>query len=984
MASKINKGLKRTALSVALGMCFASSLVLAQSSVGSVFGSAKGGATVTIENPSTGAKREMTADAGGRFSFSQLAPGNYKITSDGVTRNVNVRVGTGSQVDLSVGQAANIGEVTVVGGGAINPIDVSSVESSTVFSAAQIQVLPVGRDPSAVALLAPGTVKGDSGLGGGKLASFGGASVAENGYYINGFDVTNLHTLLSYATLPFDAISEEQIKTGGYGAEYGRSLGGVISLVTKSGTNDWHAGASIYVTPGRYGRDPSVGNYDSTGAFLGNSVPGQNSSKEFDIWMSGPIIQDRLFIFAEISGQDNSGDSYGQAISTKSSNTTPHGIIKLNWNINDSNVLEFTAISNKEKTTSYLYQSASDYSSTHDGVGARSTFESGGEVYIGKYTGYLTDNLTLSVQYGQVKNLTGRTSSADTAAALCPAVYTTPGLTYAGCWDQNHFTVLDPFAPDNTDKRKAGRIDLEWVLGDHTIRAGYDTAKVVSTNAGVTYSGGAYYRYRISTGTVNGVAVAAGTHYVRKRFFSSPSGSYSTEDTAFYLEDSWHVSDNWTLYGGLRREAFDNKNAAGASFIKATDLWAPRLGFSWDVNGDSTLKVFGNAGRYYIPVANNTNIRASGAETFWQEFYLYTAVDPTTAAPTLGTQIGTRDTVTAGTTPDPSTVADANLSPMYQDEFIAGFQKDFGNGWTGGMRAIYRSVGSGMDDYCDWHAFYNYAHATGHLNYDPATAAGCFILNPGKDVTASLDLDNTGVYTLNHVAASYFNLPKYKRDYKALEFFWEKQSDKWAMQGSYTWSRSTGNVEGYVNSTLNQEDAGLTQDFDFASFENGSQGYLPNDRTHVIKAFGTYSINDQWRIGGNLVVESGRPRSCQGFVPTTVPDYGHDPNGVGGSGSYTSASSFYCLGVLTQRGSLGRTPWVKNLNAQIAYMPQITDGKLTLEVDVYNVFNSHTVTEYNEVKDAVKGDLTTVNPNYGLPSSYQAPRSVQFVVRFEY
>jgi hypothetical protein len=209
------------------------------------------------------------------------------------------------------------------------------------------------------------------------------------------------------------------------------------------------------------------------------------------------------------------------------------------------------------------------------------------------------------------------------------------------------------------------------------------------------------------------------------------------------------------------------------------------------------------------------------------------------------------------------------------------------------------------------------------------------------------------------------------------------------MQGSYTWSRSTGNVEGYVNSTLNQEDAGLTQDFDFASFEDGSQGYLPNDRTHVIKAFGTYSINDQWQIAANLVIASGRPRSCQGYVPNTVADWGTDPvNGAGGSGSYNSASSFYCLDtagnhVLVPRGSLGRTPWTNNLNASIAYKPEIQDGKLTLEMRVFNVFNSHTVTEYNEVKDYAKGD-TVILPTYGLPSSWQTPRSVQFTVRFEY
>jgi hypothetical protein len=124
-------------------------------------------------------------------------------------------------------------------------IDVRSVESNTVFTQEQIRNLPVARDVNSVALLAPGVVKGDAGLGAGGIPSFGGASVAENGYYINGFDVTNIRNFLSYADLPFDAIGEQQIKTGGYGVEYGRSLGGVISLSTKRGTNEWKGGTSV-------------------------------------------------------------------------------------------------------------------------------------------------------------------------------------------------------------------------------------------------------------------------------------------------------------------------------------------------------------------------------------------------------------------------------------------------------------------------------------------------------------------------------------------------------------------------------------------------------------------------------------------------------------------------------------------------------------------------------------------------------------------
>ena len=148
MASKIiTKGLKRTALSIALGMCFASSVVLAQSSVGTVFGTAKPGSSVTIVNTGTGATRDVTADSTGRFNFAQLAPGSYTVSADGVTRNISVRVGTGSEANLT--GTTTLGAVTVSGAN-VNTIDVSSVESTTVFTAEQLNKIPVARDVTSV------------------------------------------------------------------------------------------------------------------------------------------------------------------------------------------------------------------------------------------------------------------------------------------------------------------------------------------------------------------------------------------------------------------------------------------------------------------------------------------------------------------------------------------------------------------------------------------------------------------------------------------------------------------------------------------------------------------------------------------------------------------------------------------------------------------------------------------------------------------
>ena len=155
------KGLKRSALTVALGLCFAGG-VQAQSSVGSIFGQTQANDTVSITNVETGLTRNATVGADGRFTFTQLSPGRYTVVSNGVTRNVEVKVGAGSSVNFS-GGATDLDAVTVVGASYnANAIDVSAVQSSTVFTAEQIERIPVGRSVQAVALLAPSVVANSS------------------------------------------------------------------------------------------------------------------------------------------------------------------------------------------------------------------------------------------------------------------------------------------------------------------------------------------------------------------------------------------------------------------------------------------------------------------------------------------------------------------------------------------------------------------------------------------------------------------------------------------------------------------------------------------------------------------------------------------------------------------------------------------------------------------------------------------------------
>lgn len=982
-----------SALALAIAMA-CSGAAFAQSSEGSLYGKAKGGATVSIVAVDTGTKRDIKADADGSFNFSKLPPGRYRVTSGGVTREVNVAIGSGSEVILE----GDSQRIEISGSRIRSSIDVTSVESNTVFTQDQIRSLPVARSVDAVALLAPGTVKGDNFGRDLTLPSIAGASVAENGYYINGLDVTNIRTFLSYADLPFDAVAQQQIKSGGYGAEYGRSLGGVVSLVTKRGTNEWQGGAAFYWEPrGLRAKGSDVMDKEPERAGLPYVFNSANKaeSKSYVLYGGGPIIKDRLFAFGIVEAVDNERSDFNQSASEKRRRTNPNGLLKLDWSITDSHLAEFTAISSKRKYKYTDYDNTTPYATSHEGVGRESNSDQGGNVYIAKYTGYLTDDLTVSALAGRVNDKREKFTGARQEGLDCPVVLDID-TSEIGCWAGPFPGVgaPDAAAPRDEDKRKSFRIDAEYSLGKHRLKAGVDNQTFTSSEAGgSSYTGGAYYRYFLvgANGQINGVGgFTPNSQYVRKRILQSTSGSYEVKNSAVYVEDAWNVTKDFLLYGGLRWESFENKNSDGVPFVKKDNLRAPRLGFSWDANGDASLKFYGNAGRYYIPVASNTNIRGTRAELFVQEYYTFASRDPRTQGPVgLGAQIGNPQVVSDGSLPDPGTVADTQLKPMNQDEFILGVQKALTKQFSVGLKLTHRKINAGMDDFCD----HTKVAAWITANVDPAyedNLASCMLMNPGEDLNIKVDLAGDGNLVPVRIPASALGLAKYERTYDSLELNFEKPWDgKWMLGGSYTWSKSRGTAEGYVQSNLDQEDAGITQDFDFASFTHGAKGYLPNDRRHVLKAYGVYQLTDDWRLGGNLILSSGRPTSCLGFVPPTVPDFA-------GSGQYTSASAYYCIkdptkpAEVVQRGSVGRTPWTTSFDLQVAYIPQWAQKKLTLQVDIFNLFNSQKATEVNEVRDYSRAESNATafplrqGANYLSPTGFQDPRSVRLTARYEF
>lgn len=975
--------LRRKSLGQALALAFVLSApgsiesAYAQSSTGSVYGRAAAGTVVTIENKDIGLNRKISVGKDGSYQVSQLPPGTYNVRAtmaDGSTQEnvVAVQAGQGASADFEVA-------TKVVVTARASRIDVSSPEVSTVLNKATLERIPVRRDVTAVAMLAPTATQGDTRIGEtalrkGDVPSLGGASPAENVYYINGFNVTNMLNGVAFNQVPFEAIAQQEVKTGGYGPEYGRSLGGVLSVTTKRGTNEWHGGANvIYAPKSLQASSVYADKNDADGKWYLRDRKGGTDDLTSNIWVGGPVIKDMLFLFGLVQLADIERTTYGSSTQEVMKSSTPRYLFKADWKLNDANQVELTAFSDKSKDKAHNWKSPVPYGTERGADKGVDTYTTGGENFIAKYTSWVTDDFTISALAG----LGRYNRKSDIQSAACPRVEDARGSTslYPGCWTTSRITD-----PNANDERKAYRIDAEWQLGAHGLRFGMDNEKYRVVD-GTISSGGSYQTIttlqpgsKLNNGYINNTGAAMDV--VSVRHFEN-GGKFTTKNSAFYLADNWQVTKNLMANIGVRSESFENLNADDKSFIKVTNTIAPRLGVSWDVLGNQSLKLYATAGRYYIPVMSNTNVRLSGAELDYTDYYAYTGSlsSDKFETPGRGAQLGQRLLVSNGKAGDPRSVVDPNIKPMYQDEFIVGGERAFANRWTLGLKFTHRKLKSVMDDVCNDEGAYNWAIANGYSEDRAGELAGaighCFLFNPGKDLTANVDFHDGKGLTSVRIPASALGFPQPERIFNALEFSFNRAWDGvWMLQGSYVLGYNKGNTEGYVKSDIGQDDAGISQDWDYPGLMEGSNGYLPNDRRHTFKLFGAYQVLPEWRFGANLLVQSGRPVNCLGYYNGKL-----DTVSIG-----YGAASFYCGGVLHPRGSYGRLPWTHELGVQATYQPKFLKGT-TFTVDVLNVFNQRTVTS---VEEAGESALNSPDPGYLRPLGIQNARTFRFTAQYEF
>ena len=922
-------------------------------------------ATVSVENTGTGLSRSASSNDNGSARLGSLPPGTYVVTvsASGYANNTaEVSISTGVNAYTAVMASSSVAIedlVTTASFLKANAYEINETGLNLNVTELATQI-PVSQDLTSLTLLAPGAVEGDAAFG--FLPSFSGSSVGENQYLVNGLNTTNFRNFIGYSDVPFEFYETVDVKTGGFQAQYGKAIGGFVTATTKRGSNEFKSKVTMSIAPDSL-RDKQPNTYASANKL------NTSDSRVATVSVSGPIIKDKLFYYVLAAPTLSESTSFGLETNTRDDFETDETFYgaKLDYYINDNNLLELTYFSDDGQTVtdSYAWDAATETTGAYNGPSFNNF---GGSNMIISLSSILTENLTFDMSYGE--NEFNRTVASSTANL--PPIYdnrSPNSFAYRSAAANFYESV-------GSDEREQTNMSLTYNVGNHVIKMGYEAEELFATENRVL-SGGQYIL--LADPTYSGCGNVTSTYCVRVRTYSV-GGEFGIENDAWYIQDSWDVSERLNLNIGLRSSSFANNDANGDTFIDVSGQKAYRLGATYDLSGDGSDKLSLFIGKYFLPIAANTNIRLAGGENYVHTYHNLTNDIPIAKSILSASDIQYGPAVNEvvvgdGTVPATYAAKAGNVEPMYNDEIIIGYSKFLDSGWSLGAFFTYRNLASAIDDVLVDHAVRAYCEDAGIEGCgDTWSGAHSYVLaNPGVDMIWTTDeLPGTdGTPTTITLKAGDLAFPTVQREYSALDLTFDKAWDgSYFMGGSVTISSNRGNYEGTVKSDNGQDDAGLTQDYDFPEFMDNAYGYLPNHRAFKAKLYGAAMVGETL-VGVNMRMASPRKYGCIGNYP------GGDgvDDAFGGNYWYGGNDSWACNGVPTPRGSVFDGKWQNQVDLSLSREINLPFAEeASVKLNVFNIFDFESPEDYNEYGES---DGVYPDPDWMQPTRYQPGRSIR-------
>ncbi len=595
------------------------------------------GVEVTIRNMGTNATRATITDDKGHYQADLLQPGDYEVSANQpgfapAKAALKLEVGTMARGDLKL-QVAGTQQTIEVSGEAL-PIEPQRTEVSNTVGERAVADLPInGRRWENFVLMTPGvTNDGDYGL-----VSYRGISGLYNNNSIDGADNNQAffseargRTRISY-TISQASVREFQVGLSNFSAEFGRAAGGMVNAVTKSGTNDLH-GEGFYFL-----RDKSFMAMDARTRALGQPKPDERR-QQFGGSLGGPLKKDKLFFFGNYDQQKRNfpgtvapnlpytsvsctAPGCASTIAYLNTLTGPFDrkgdnyvfLTKLDWVINQQHTL----------TASYNYQKWS----SPNGIQTQTviTVSPSANGLDGVRTDMLNLKLTSVLSSKSVNEFRfqyGRDFEYQIPNAPGPGVSFTNGISFGM---PNYL----PRAAYPNEKRFQYADNLSFIMGNHSLKAGFDI-NYVRENQINLYNGGGTYSYSSlnalaqdcpsgASGCVpQSTGTTTGKHYSTFNQAFDTTGRagalfFPTTDINAYLQDNWRVFNNFTIYLGMRYEytALPQPEKGNPLFPLTqrfnddTNNFGPRFGFSWDIGGNHKTVLRGGYGLYYGRTSNS-------------------------------------------------------------------------------------------------------------------------------------------------------------------------------------------------------------------------------------------------------------------------------------------------------------------------------------------------------------------------------------------
>jgi carboxypeptidase family protein/TonB-dependent receptor-like protein len=616
------------------------------------------GTTITATSVSFGLVRSTFSDARGYFHMAALPSGSYTI----LVRQVGYRPVEFRAVIVQLGRTTTLGdvklednpvelpEIVVMGDRPL--IDPSTTTAGGNLTSQAFGLLPVDRNFRSMVSLFPSA--NSSFLG--DETNIGGATGQENAYYIDGVNVTDPYKARTSTNMPYDFVREVQVKTGGYEAEFGRALSGIVNVVTESGDNEF--------------RGKVFGSYTGSGlasvARHGLLEADISASSGYDLGTSvgGPLRRDRLWFFASYDFDRLAQDVPLSGFGTNTDQRTAHLFAgKLTWRPDARTDVWFTLLGDP---------------TTHNAIGPAEF-----AVVFGTPTAFgNVDPVLGRIEEGGVasavqgRRLIGRRALIEVAAARSSRSDNAFGETDRA---RNEPTAIDVatgvwsggygVTHKNQSVRTSGKVTGAIDVGSHTLKAGIEMEDnrldllFHATDPGIIFRDSAN-RYRA--------------------LYIDQAGTVRNRVVSAFLQDSWKLTDAVRFNAGLRWEGEYIVGADGRRAQSVTDQFAPRIGVIWSTPTPTRQTFSASYARFYeqLPTWFATNWMPSR-----NGFYFYHQ-DPL-ANPVPDSTLDFSSGIPTGV---------AGLRGQHLDEWALNYERLIGSHLSLGVRGVHRALGEVIEN----------------------------------------------------------------------------------------------------------------------------------------------------------------------------------------------------------------------------------------------------------------------------------------------